>query len=199
MSVEDRIRWDERHTAAGPPATDSACLAAPFRRYEDIFPISGHALDIGCGQGRGAVWLARHGLRVQGLDISEVAVTAARDLARRNGVGDRCRFDTVDLDDGLPAGQPADVIYCCRFRDPRLDRAVVQRLAPGGLLALAVLSRTPGVAGRFRVGADELRAAFADLELIAAGTSGAACGGASGGQAWLLARRGGTGGEPPAG
>ena len=45
-----------------------------------------------------------------------------RDLARRSGVGDRCRFVVVDLDNGLPAGSPVDVILCHKFGDRRLDR-----------------------------------------------------------------------------
>jgi len=129
---------------------------------------------------RGTVWLARRGLDVWGLDVSPVAIAQARDLAARNGVGDRCRFDVVDLDDGLPAGSPVDVILCHKFRDRRLDQAIIERLAPGGLLAIAVLSEVGAAPGPFRAVAGELPAAFADLNLVAAGEAE--------GYAWLLAR-----------
>jgi hypothetical protein len=43
-----------------------------------------------------------------GVDASHVAVELARELARRSGVGDRCRFDVFDLDKGLPQGPPVD-------------------------------------------------------------------------------------------
>jgi SAM-dependent methyltransferase len=114
------------------------------------------------------------------LDISPVAIGRARNLARRDGVDDRCRFDAADLDDGLPAGPPVDVILCHNFRDRRLDRAIIARLAPGGLLAIAVLSEVGAARGPFRAAPGELSAAFADLEEIVAGEGE--------GRAWLLAR-----------
>jgi SAM-dependent methyltransferase len=151
-----------------------------FAPYEDAFPTSGQALDLACGQGLGTVWLALRGLDVWGLDVSPVAIGQARDLARRSGVDDRCRFGAVDLDDGLPAGPPVDVILCHKFRDPRLDRAILDRLAPGGVLAAGSLSEVGAAPGPFRAGPGELRVAFADLDVIAAGEGN--------GEAWLVAR-----------
>jgi SAM-dependent methyltransferase len=149
--------------------------------YAEVFPRTGPALDLACGQGIGTVWLARRGLQALGLDVSPVAISQARDLAERSGVGDRCRFDVVDLDEGLPAGPPADVILCHKFRDRRLDHAIIARLAPGGLLAIAVLSEVGAAPGPFRAVPGELSAAFAELDQVAAGECE--------GRAWLLARR----------
>jgi SAM-dependent methyltransferase len=181
VSEADRIRWDERYVSRGPPPAGAAGPAAVFIPYLDLLPTSGSALDVACGQGLSAVWLARRGLDVWGIDISEVAVDQARDFARRNRVEDRCRFDVVDLDHGLPTGPPVEVIYCNRFRTRRLDRSMTDRLASGGLLAITALSQVGGTPGPFRVGPGELAAAFADLEPVAAGEGQ--------GQAWLLARR----------
>lgn len=181
MSDADRRRWDDRYTRRGAPAEDAIGLAPVFDCYQDLFPDAGTALDIACGQGGAAVWLARRGLRVRALDVSEVALGHARALARTHGVADRCRFDAVDLDRGLPAGPLADVIYCHKFRDRRLDRAMLRRLAPGGLLAIVALTRRGTDPDPFRVGPGELAAAFAELEPITAGTGD--------GKAWLLARR----------
>ncbi|TAM63251.1 class I SAM-dependent methyltransferase [Mycobacterium sp.] len=180
MGVADRHRWDERYVAKGPPSLGSVGLPDVFARHTDAFPTAGAALDLACGQGIGSVWLALRGLQVVGLDISPVAVSHARDLARRAAVADRCRFDVVDFDGGLPAGAPADVILCCRFRDRRLDRAIIERLAPGGLLAIAVLSEVGAAPGPFRAAPGELTAAFAQLDPVAAGEGQ--------GRAWLLAR-----------
>lgn len=152
-----------------------------FEPYEDLFPTAGRALELACGRGRGAVWLAGRGLDYRGFDISPAAVALARELAERCGVGARCRFDVVDLDDGLPEGPPVDVALCHFFRDPRLDRAIVERLAPGGLLAIAVSSEADVGPGRFRARRGELAAAFAELEVIAEAEHV--------GEAWLLARR----------
>ncbi|MCV7100392.1 SAM-dependent methyltransferase [Mycobacterium palustre] len=181
MAAEDRRRWDERYAGAGAPPLGAIGPPDVLARHADVFPTAGRALDVACGPGLAAVWLARRGLKVVGLDISPVAVGQARDLARRAGVGDRCRFDVVDLDGGLPAGPPVDVIVCHRFRDRRLDPAMIERLAPGGLLAIAALSEVGAAPGPFRAAPGELPAAFGELRLVAAG-EGDGC-------AWLLARR----------
>jgi len=146
-----------------------------------MFPTAGHALELACGQGLVAVWLASRGLDVWGLDASPVAIEQARELARAAEVGDRCRFDAIDLDDGLPPGPQVVVVVCQRFRDRRLDRSVIGRLGSGGLLAITALSEVGATSGPFRVAAGELPAAFAELDVITAGEGTGLC--------WLLARR----------
>jgi SAM-dependent methyltransferase len=180
MAEGDRHSWDERYAAQGPPPVSAVEPPAFLARHVDLFPIAGRALDLACGQGLAAVWLARRGLDVRGFDVSAVAIGQARQVARLAGVGERCHFDVFDLDDGLPAGPPADVILCHKFRDRRLDQAIIGRLAPGGLLAIAVLSEVGAAPGPFRTAHGELPAAFADLNVIAAGEGE--------GYAWLLAR-----------
>src|SRR5213080_2689205 len=46
----------------------------------------GRALDVGCGEGADAVWLARQGWQVTGLDVAEAALQRAESLARQAGV-----------------------------------------------------------------------------------------------------------------
>jgi len=53
------------------------------------------AVDLGCGTGNYAVWLARQGFDVTGIDISSEAVKLAADLSARQGVS--CRFVVADL------------------------------------------------------------------------------------------------------
>jgi SAM-dependent methyltransferase len=180
VAEADRARWDARYARLGPPRVDAVGPPTWLAPHTDLLPTAGHALDLACGAGSGAVWLAARGLDVQGLDVSAVAVEQARDLARRAGVAERCRIDRVDLDAGLPEGPPVAVVLCHRFRDPRLDAAIVARLAPGGLLAIAACSEVGAGPGRFRVPPGGLVAAFATLEVITAGERD--------GEAWLLAR-----------
>lgn len=180
MSEQDRVRWDARYATS--PSDPESGPPRVFASHVAVFPVVGTALDIACGQGAGSIWLAQHGLDVLGIDVSPVAIATARTQAQRFGVAGRCRFAVADLDDGLPASPPVDVILCHRFRAVRLDRALVDRLAPGGLLAICVLSEVGGSPGPFRARPGELAAAFAGLDVIAAGEGD--------GQAWLLARRG---------
>lgn len=179
MSEQDRARWDAAYTDREPDPVP--VLPLVFSGQAGEFPVAGSALDLACGTGRAAVWLAERGLAVWGLDVSVVAINRARAAAARHGVAERCRFDVADLDEGLPDGPPVDVVLCHRFRDRRLDRAVLERLAPGGLLAISALSEVGAAPGRFRATPGELVAAFAELEVIASGEGD--------GEAWLLARK----------
>jgi 2-polyprenyl-3-methyl-5-hydroxy-6-metoxy-1,4-benzoquinol methylase len=180
VSDHDRRRWDERYESRGPVSLDEVTLPPVFEAFADVFPTSGQALDIACGRGTAAVWLARRGMTVSGLDVSAVAIAQATDLALASGVAPRCRFVVADLDAGLPPGPPADVVLCHMFRDSRLDDDIIARLAPGGLLGISALSDVGAAPGPFRVEAGELRQAFATLDVIAAGEGD--------GEAWLLAR-----------
>lgn len=177
MADTDRVRWDQKYAGrgGGPPH-----LPQVFAQYVDQIPTAGHALDLACGSGSAAVWLAERGLIVWGVDVSAVAIAQADELAHRHGVSDRCRFSVADLDDGLPPGPPVDLILCHRFRDPRLYSAMVDRLRPDGVLAISVLSEVGAQPGFFRAAAGELDVAFAALQAMAAGEGD--------GQAWLLAR-----------
>ncbi len=68
------------------------------------------AVDLGCGAGNYAVWLATKGFEVTGVDISPKAIELASDLADRKGVA--CRFVVGDLTEEIgPLGPPFDFAY----------------------------------------------------------------------------------------
>ncbi|WP_026213447.1 class I SAM-dependent methyltransferase [Mycolicibacterium hassiacum] len=184
MAERDQGRWDGRYLGRSAPDPAEVGLPAVFVPFEGEFPTCGRALDLACGSGEFSVWLARRGVDVVGVDISPTAIAQARELAAASGVSDRSRFEVVDLDTGLPAGPPADVIVCHLFRDPRLYTPIIERLAPGGLLAIAVLSVVGAAPGRFRAAPGELTTAFGELQVIASGEGD--------GLAWLLGRRPGS-------
>ncbi len=66
----------------------------------------GRTLEVGCGTGTNAIFLAQHGFDVLGIDISEVAVEKAR--ARAQG---RCRFEVIDFLAAVPAGGPFQFVF----------------------------------------------------------------------------------------
>lgn len=138
-------------------------------------------MEVACGRGEASVWLALRGFEVWAFDVSPVAIEAARRLADRYRVADRCRFEVHDLDEGPPR-EPRDVdlLLCHMFRDPALYGAMAQRLRPGGILAVAILSEAGGSTGRFRGKAGELREAFEELEILDEGEAD--------GRAWIVAR-----------
>ena len=166
MSDDDRARWERRHAAAGEPSPAPPAL---FESVQRLFLTTGRALEIACGRGQTAVWLALRGMEVHAVDISPVAIELARRLAEEHEVAHRIRFEVWDLDDGLPAGPSVDLLVCHMFREPRLYPAIVERIVPGGALAVAGLSEIGGEPGSFRAGRGELRQAFSALRVVAEG------------------------------
>jgi 2-polyprenyl-3-methyl-5-hydroxy-6-metoxy-1,4-benzoquinol methylase len=78
-----REDWNRRHGEAGLlfGAEPNRFLVA---EVEGLAP--GRALDVACGSGRNAVWLAARGWQVTGVDFSGVALEQARGLAAERGV-----------------------------------------------------------------------------------------------------------------
>ena len=166
MAESDRERWDARHAAAVAVGAGATAPPDALRGREALLPDEGRALDVACGRGAVAVWLAARGLAVDAIDVSPVALDAGRALAAREGVAERVRWWLHDLDRGLPGAGPYDVVVCQRFRDPARYRDLATRLAPGGLLVVTVLSEVGEGPGPFRAQAGELLTAFAGLEVL---------------------------------
>lgn len=181
MAEDARQHWDQRYTEAGIAPVGEPSPLPLFADVADAFPSAGSALEVACGRGRGAVWLASRGMTVWGVDVSPVAVDLATQLAELSGFGDQCRFDVHDLDGGLPAGEPVDLVLCHLFREADIDQAMIDRLKPGGILAVACLSEVGHGPGRFRAAPGELVEAFGELHLIEAGEAD--------GHAWYVGRR----------
>lgn len=69
----------------------------------------GRTLEIGCGTGTNAIWLAARGFDVHGIDIAPLAIEKAE--AKRRAAGANLRFSVLDfMRDALPAG-PFDFVF----------------------------------------------------------------------------------------
>lgn len=179
MAVADRERWDARHRAAGPGAPQPPDAV---RGRTDLLPGAGRALDVACGRGTVAVWLAGQGLDVVAVDVSPAGLAAGAALVTTVAPQGRIRWVQADLDNGFPADDDVyDVVVCQRFRAPELYPELAAAVAPGGLLVVTVLSESGDAGGRFRAAPGELARAFAGLEIIDHREGG--------GEAHLLARR----------
>ncbi|MFZ3497547.1 class I SAM-dependent methyltransferase [Streptomyces sp. 5.8] len=106
----------------------------------EVAPLApGRALDLGCGEGGDAVWLARQGWYVTGTDISGVALERAAAHAAQAGVADRTAWERHDLAESFPAGE-YDLVSACflhtfgEFPRDRILRRAAAAVAPGGIL-----------------------------------------------------------------
>lgn len=102
---------------------------------------SGKALDLGCGNARNAIFMARHGFAVDGIDYSESAITWAKQRVAQAGVEVRLRCHSV-FDVPIEAGS-YDLVYdsgCFHHLAPHRRRTyvelVTQALKPGGWFGL---------------------------------------------------------------
>ncbi|HET8743924.1 MAG TPA: class I SAM-dependent methyltransferase [Gaiella sp.] len=97
----------------------------------------GRGLDLACGEGRNAVWLAERGWRVTAVDFSDVALEKARRLAGSRGV--EVEWVLADVLDFAPERQAFDLVALLYLQLPHeeLGRAVgaaVDAVAPGGTI-----------------------------------------------------------------
>ena len=111
----------------------------------------GRALDLGCGEGGDAVWLARRGWEVTAVDVSPTALRRLRAQAEAEGVADR--IDTVQMD--LAVAFPTvpdggwDLVSAQFFQSTiSLPRTAILRraagaTAPGGLLLVVEHGEAP--------------------------------------------------------
>jgi ubiquinone/menaquinone biosynthesis C-methylase UbiE len=146
----DRHDWDERYAG-----DDLVWTATPNRFLaEEVTGLApGTAVDLACGEGRNAVWLAEEGWRVTGVDFSEVGLDKGRRLAESRGVEVEWVASAVEAYAPPPEG--FDLVAVCYLQLPLPQRTTaleiaVRAVAPGGTLVVVAHDRdnlTRGVGG----------------------------------------------------
>lgn len=136
--------WDQRYAGAenlwsGQP---NATLVAEL---EGMRP--GRILDVGCGEGADALWLAAHGWDVTALDVSQVALTRASE--RADDLGLQVHWLHAGLVEAELAPGSFDVVSAqypalLRTDDAAAERALLDAVAPNGVL-LVVHHSLPSV------------------------------------------------------
>jgi SAM-dependent methyltransferase len=97
----------------------------------------GRALDVACGEGRNAVWLAELGWQVTGIDFSDVALGKAAELARARGVEVEWVAGDVLVHEPAPGAFDLVAVLYLQLPHDELARALrraARAVAPGGAL-----------------------------------------------------------------
>lgn len=125
----DQTRWDERFReeeyAFGKRAN-------PFLKRHIVTLRKGKALDLAAGEGRNAVFLARHGFDVDAIDISEVGLRKAQRLAKEMGV--KVHTLLADLDTYQIQKEQYDLITNFYFLNRNLVPKIKRGLKKGGMV-----------------------------------------------------------------
>jgi SAM-dependent methyltransferase len=129
-----REDWNERYARK-----ELVWTAEPNRRFaSEVGGLEpGRALDLACGEGRNAVWLAERGWEVSGVDFSDVAIAKAKELAASRGVDvEWVVADVLEHEPGRRAFDLVTVLYLQLPRDElvRALRTAAGAVAPGGTL-----------------------------------------------------------------
>ena len=143
-----------------------------LREFITRLPRTGEAIDLACGSGRDAAFLALHRTRVLGVDILPDALIQARAVARAAGVPPgRLTLRRTDLTDARAVGvllhpHRFRVISCFRYLDRALLPLIAGALATGGWVIYQTFLEAQALAGRkprrsaFLLKPGELRRAF---------------------------------------
>ncbi len=186
MPIEDARRWNTRYRTRGgaSPAEPHSFLV----EHQPLLPRSGRAVDIAMGRGGNAGWLLAQNLDVVGIDISTVAVQAAK-----------CHWPMLaavvaDLTMFYLPPDSFDVILNFYYLDRTLWPVYKRALRPGGLLIFETFTRArlanrPETDPRYLLSAGELRAAFQGWDILTYREGGMDADGQMRTTASLVARR----------
>ena len=120
MAEADRLKWDAKYSDRGHRIERGE---ASFMLKEYFDQVAGkRALDVACGTGRNALFLAGHGFAVDALDISAVGLKRLQQDAR--GLAGQVTTKLVDLDDFAPPVASYDLIVVANY----LNRPLIAKL-----------------------------------------------------------------------
>jgi SAM-dependent methyltransferase len=159
--------WDRRHREReheieepNPVVTNFAGQIAP-----------GSALDLACGTGRHAIWLAEHGWTVTAMDSSRVAVDILRQRTLERGIAVNIVLADLERDEFAIEPESYDLIVVCNYLQRDLFPVIRAGVRIGGavIAVIATVDSDPNVRPMnpaYLLNPGELRAQFEGWELI---------------------------------
>ncbi len=141
-------------------------------RQRHLLPASGDALDLACGSGRNAIWLAEAGFQTLAVDRDATALAELNQEASQRGLSIRTQL--VDLENGRPFFRPDtfDLIVVVHYLHRPLFTSIVSALRPGGVLVYETFTRAQAARGKptnpaFLLEPGELLTLVQPLEILA--------------------------------
>lgn len=128
-------KWNNRYRDK--QLIPEACYV--LQQHAALLPEQGDALDLACGMGGNAVFLARQGLNTVAWDFAANAIENLNQYARQHQLP--LRGEVRDVCAHPPETQGFDVIVVSQFLERDLCPALVAALKPGGLLYYQTFAR----------------------------------------------------------
>ena len=121
-------RWQQKYREAN----ERGLVAEVLLQNQHLLPAKGKALDLACGLGANALFLANKGLPCQAWDFSSVALEKLDTSAREQQLPIQTR--EIDLERDLFPDEQFDLIVVSHYLHRPLCHAICKALNPGGLL-----------------------------------------------------------------
>ncbi len=164
----DRSQWDQVFDRQGYVFGKEP--AALLQEHVDILPV-GRALDIAMGEGRNAVFLAKKGFVVEGVDISEVAIRKAKRLAKENKV--EITTTAADLNHYQIKPEAYEVILNIQYLQRSLIPQIKRGLKRGGVVVFEnqtvdqlKLPDSAGLRRDYLLKVGELKELFSEFKIL---------------------------------
>jgi 2-polyprenyl-3-methyl-5-hydroxy-6-metoxy-1,4-benzoquinol methylase len=168
VGVVVRVGGRARHREGVAVSTAASWLV----EHAALLPREGRALDVACGRGRNAIWLAERGLTTFAVDRNAEAVHDLNHAARATGLA--LTAEVRDLESGSVSLSHStyDVIVVVHYLHRPLFPALIDALAPGGLLVYETFTSAQAARGKptnpdYLLEAGELLALVRPLEVLA--------------------------------
>ncbi|MEO8051740.1 MAG: methyltransferase domain-containing protein [Acidobacteriota bacterium] len=159
----DLAAWDEQYcneVGTKPPLPHPLLVKATSELR------LGRALDLACGTGRNALWLAQRGWSVTAVDGSASAIDLLRNRAAQLGVTVDTQVADLEADGFSIAPAGYDLIAMCYYFQRNLIEPLKHGVVPGAVVIVIALLIEPGKCSPFRLQPGELRGYFDGWEIV---------------------------------
>jgi SAM-dependent methyltransferase len=164
MEVHD---WNKRYRLRERPAEDLDAAPTPLlvKTAAQLGP--GKALDLACGAGRNALWLADHGWEVTAVDGADAAIEILQIRAEERGLKINALVADLEKDEFEIEPSGWDLVAMCYYLQRNLFEPAKRGVAPGGILISIVHMPEPGEEdGPHRLRPGQLERYFTGWEIL---------------------------------
>jgi tellurite methyltransferase len=163
MEIHD---WNKRYRLRERPAEDLDAAPTPLIVAAAAKLVPGKALDLACGAGRNALWLAEHGWEVTAVDGAPAAIEFLRARALERGLKINAVVADLEKNEFEIESSRWDLVAMCYYLQRNLFEVAKRGVAPGGILISIVHMTEPGEEdGPHRLRPGQLEQYFAGWEI----------------------------------
>jgi len=167
MDEKAQNKWNNIYSEAD---ISNKRVSFGLRENSHLLPPIGRALDLACGTGGDAIFLAERGLDVDAWDISDAVVEKINVYANEHNLS--INAEARDINAKPPLSEIYDVISVAHYLERSLVPLLIEALKPGGIVIYQTFTRevTPDYSGppnlNFRLAENELLQLFSGLRVV---------------------------------